>query len=133
MADRIDLQMAQRSFEAIGRHIGSSFAGELRSRARSLPSMLRTSGVAVTLSFLEAKAKGREGDGVLLQAVHSELARFVPAGGKSVVAFLQTCATHDAATTARVTHIAVLAADHLKRAAEVLLPKPEDSEPQAEA
>lgn len=97
---------------------------ETRSRARSLPSLLRTSGLVVTLSMLLSRdEKARDGDHWIASTLYDTVRHFFPGLPEKPVEFVSSLPSHQQAEIEAVSRIV---ADILKRSAEVLIPKPED-------
>ena len=124
MIDRIDYRLSGKAWAVIEQQLTSPDASRLRARYRSLPTMLRTSGLVVTLGFLV----GRDAVTKLVARELYALVRMEVAGLADTELLFLAKADEllDPAESKIVeaSQVAQIAADHLKRAAEVLLPSP---------
>jgi hypothetical protein len=104
----------------------SEAAKQVRSRARSIPSLLRTSGFVVTLSMLKSRADARPGDAWVAKTLYSGVREFFPSLPDDSTTFIKS--PPDPTNAAEVEGIAQIVAEVLKRSAEVLIPAPEFEE-----
>ncbi len=134
MSERLDYRLSTAAWSAVsaktpidGDSSGAAAARRARSRLRSLPSLLRASGLVVTLGFLRSHDAN---DQWVADALWTLVRGEVASQPQTVEEFLSRTGPigENPELVAELSLLARIAADHLKRAAEVLLPKPEKGE-----
>ena len=119
---RLDIVVAKTAWSAVEGKLSDSDAvkSKIRARARSIPSMMRVSGLVVTHAFLLSR-KAPE-DQWVSQTLYSMVKAEVGGLQSTAKDFVVGAAELDLKTLSLAQAYSLISADHLKRACEVLFP-----------